>query len=59
MTLQLWDTPTSLTNVYYDAVKQKIVVYDKRTNSVGAEFNVYYVLAVLCVVIFAYWYKKW
>jgi hypothetical protein len=55
----LWSTPTSLTKVYYDASKQKIVVYDNRTNSVGAEFNVYYVLAIVCVIIIAYWYNKW
>jgi hypothetical protein len=59
VTLMLWSTPTSLTKVYYDASTQKIVVYDNRTNSVGAEFNVYYVLAIACVIIIAYWYNKW
>jgi hypothetical protein len=59
VTLTLWNTPTSWTNVYYDADTQKIVVYDKRTNSQGAQFNVYYVLAILCVIVLAYWYQKW
>jgi hypothetical protein len=45
--------------VYYDAATQKIVVYDKRTKSEGAAFNVYYVLAIACVIVLAYWYNKW
>jgi hypothetical protein len=56
--LTLWNTPTSLTNVYYDAATQKIVVYDKRTDSIGAQVNAYHLIALVCVIAMVYWYNR-
>lgn len=44
---------------YYDNSTGKIVLYDKRTNSIGFQLNAQYVIIVLAVVVLWKEFRGW
>ena len=53
----MYDSPTS--SLYYDNTNGKIVLYDKRSGSVGLGINATYIVIIITVAFLLYSFKEW